>query len=97
MLDKLNCNTTEANEKETLLQEQIRALEEKALRRKKNILTLKEDYRCLMEANFQLKIKLHERDMKFVRVLIVLGLSFFLLIVWLMKNDNSRFRYLALV
>ena len=37
LLDKLKCNMTETDENERLLQEQVRALEEKALRRKKNI------------------------------------------------------------
>ena len=97
LLDKLKRNITKANEKKRLLQKQVRALEEKGLRRKKKILTLQEDYRCLMEANFQLKIKLHEKEIKFVRVLIMLGLSYFLLIVWLSKNDGSKFRYLALM
>ena len=87
----------ETDEKERLLQEQVRALEEKGLRRKKKILTLQEDHRCLMEANFQLKIKFHEKEIKFVRILIILGLSYLLLIVWLSKNDGSKFRYLALM
>ena len=71
----------------------MRALEEK-------ILKLQKDHRCTIKENFQLKIKFQEykaKELKFVRVLIVLGLSYFLLIVWLMKNDNSRFKYLALV
>ena len=100
LLDKLKCNTTEIDEKERLFQKQVRALEEKALRRKEKILKLQQDHRCTIEENFQLKIKLHEyktKKMNYVRVLIVLGLSLFLLIVWLMKNDSSSFRYLALV
>lgn len=53
-----------------------------------------------MEENLQLKMMVQEYKMKeiqFFRDLIVLGLSCFLLILWLMKNEGSRFRYLALV
>ena len=53
------------DENERLLQEQVRAYEKK-------ILKLQKDHRCIMEENFQFKIKLHEKDMKFIRVLIVL-------------------------
>ncbi|XP_052208666.1 uncharacterized protein LOC127812293 [Diospyros lotus] len=96
LLDILDRNKIEKEANERLLQEQVRAFEEKALRRKQKILKLKKDYRYIMEENLQLKLKF-QLKMKFVRVLIVLGLSYFLWIVLVTENNSSRFRYLALL
>ena len=99
LLDKLKRNTTEMVEKERVLQEHAMIFEEKAIRRKVKILKLQKNHRCLIEENFQLKIKLEEyrtKENKFVRSIIVLELSCFLLILWLMKNEGSIFKYLAL-
>jgi len=57
-LDKLKCNIEEIVENERLLKEQVRVFEEKTLRRKEKILKLEKDHRCIMEENFQLKMKL---------------------------------------
>jgi len=99
LLDKLKRNATEMVEKERILQEHARVFEEKAFRRKEKILKLQKDQRRLIEENFQLKIKFQEsriKENKFVKSIIVLGLSCFMLILWLMKNEGSIFKYLAL-
>ena len=57
-MDKLKCNIEEIVENERLLKEQVRVFEEKTLRRKEKILKLEKDHWCIMEENFQLKMKL---------------------------------------
>ena len=87
-------------EKNRVLQEQVGIFEEKALRRKDQLLKLQKEYNCIMEENIKLKMKLLEyrtKESKFVRGVVVLGLCCILFSLWMMKNEGSKFRYLALV
>ena len=87
-------------DKGTVLQEQVKIFEEKALRRKEKLLKLQIEYSCIVQENIKLKMKLQEyktKESKFIRGMIMLGLCCFLLSLWVMKNDRSRFIYFTLV
>ena len=87
-------------DKVTALQEQVKIFEKNALRRKKKLLKLHIEHSCIVQENIKLKMKLQEyktKESRFVRGMIVLGLCYFLLSLWVMKNEGIRPKYLALV
>ena len=68
-------------DKGTVLQEQVKIFEEKALRRKEKLLKLQIEYSCIVQENIKLKMKIQEyktKESRFVRGMIVLGLCFFI-------------------